>query len=158
MPANRTRRPATLRVLMALAVLQILGATAGGIGLIQDPVENIGMPLSMLEGSPFSDYLVPGMILLFVVGLFPIVPLIGLALRHKWGWWLELAAGGGLIIWIITEVALLGYLPGAGIGLQIGMGLLGVLIVVLTLLSPTRRFFGIGPVKRRQPDGPRERL
>ena len=77
MPAKRARRPATLRVLMALAVLQILGATAGGIGLIQDPVQNIGMPLSMLEGSPFSDYLVPGMILLFVVGLFPIAPLIG---------------------------------------------------------------------------------
>ena len=158
MPASRTRRPTTLRVLMALAILQILGATAGGIGLIQDPVENIGMPLSMLEGGPFSDYLVPGTILLIVVGLFPIVPLIGLVLRREWGWWLELAAGGGLIIWIITEVALLGHLPGAGIGLQIAMGLLGVVIVIFTLLPPTRRFFGIELGRRRQPDGPRERL
>jgi hypothetical protein len=39
---------------------------------------------------------------------------------------------------------MLGYLPGAGIGMQIAMGLLGLAIVVLTLLRPTRRYFGIG--------------
>ena len=144
MPAVNSRRPITLRALIVLTAIQIIGATGGGIGLVQDPINNIGMPLSMLEGSPFSDYLIPGLILLIVVGLFPIIPLVGLILRRRWGWWVELAAGAGLIIWIIAEVALLGYLPGAGIGLQIAMGLLGVVIVVLTLVSPTRRFFGIG--------------
>lgn len=144
MPATKIRRPGTLWALMVFTAIQILGATAGGIGLVQDPINNIGMSLSMLEGSPFSDYLIPGLILLIVVGLFPIIPLVGLILRRRWGWWLELAAGCGLIIWIITEVALLGYLPGAGIGMQIAMGLLGVIIVALSLVRPTRRFFGIG--------------
>jgi hypothetical protein len=144
MPAAKTRRPRTLWALMVLTAVQIIGATAGGVGLVQDPINNIGMSLSLLDGTPFKDYLIPGLILLIVVGLFPIVPLVGLVMRRRWGWWLELAAGFGLIIWIITEVALLGYLPGAGIGLQIAMGLLGVFVVVLTLVRPTRAFFGVG--------------
>jgi hypothetical protein len=144
MPAANTRRPRTLWALMVLTAVQIIGATAGGVGLVQDPINNIGMSLSLLDGTPFKDYLIPGLILLIVVGLFPIVPLVGLVMRRRWGWWLELAAGCGLTIWIITEVALLGYLPGAGIGLQIAMGLLGVFVVILTLFRPTRAFFGVG--------------
>jgi hypothetical protein len=127
-----------------LTAIQAVGAIAGGIGLVQDPVDNIGMPLSMLEGSPFRDYLIPGLILLVAVGLLALFVWAGLLRRWKPAWWLSLASGGGLVIWIITEVALLGYLPGAGIGLQITMGILGLAIVVLTLVRPTRRYFGIG--------------
>jgi hypothetical protein len=144
MPTANTARPGTVWALMVFLAIQGLGATAGGIGLVQDPVDNIGMPLSMLEGSPFSDYLIPGLILLVVVGLFPFVVLYGLARRRQWGWWLAVAAGAGLVIWIVTEVVLLGYLPGTGIGMQIGMGLLGVIILILVLVRPTRRFFGVG--------------
>jgi hypothetical protein len=127
-----------------LTAIQAVGAIAGGIGLVQDPVDNIGMPLSMLEGSPFKDYLIPGLILLVAVGLLALFVWAGLLRRWKPAWWLSLASGGSLVIWIITEVALLGYLPGAGIGLQITMGILGLAIVVLTLVRPTRRYFGIG--------------
>ena len=138
------RRPGTVWALMVLLSVQGLGATAGGIGLVQDPINNIGMPLSMLEGSPFHDYLIPGLILLVVVGLFPFLVLYGLTRRSRWGWWLAVAAGADLIIWIIVEVILLGYLPGAGIGLQIGMAVLGIAILVLALVRSTRRFFWIG--------------
>ena len=138
------KRPASVWVLMVLLAIQALGATAGGIGLVQDPVNNIGMSLDLLEGSPFDDYLIPGLILLIVVGLLPFVVLYGLARRRTWAWWLAVAAGAGLIIWIITEVALLGYLPDVGGALQIGMGVLGLLIVLVALLRPTRRYFGVG--------------
>lgn len=137
-------RPGTVIALLVLTGIQALGAIGGGIGLIRDPIDNIGMPLSMLEGSPFSDYLIPGIILLVAVGVFALFVWAGLLRRWKPAWWLSLASGGGLVVWIITEVAMLGYLPGAGIGMQIGMGLLGVAIVVLTLVRPTRRYFGIG--------------
>jgi hypothetical protein len=134
------RRPGTVWVLMVLLGIQALGAIGGGAGLVQDPVGNIGMPLSMLEGSPFSDYLIPGLILLIVVGLVPAAALYGLARRQRWGWWLAIVAGAGLVIWIVTEVMLLGYLPGSGIGLQIAMGLLGAAVLVLTFVRPTRLF------------------
>jgi len=129
---------------MVFLCIQALGAIGGGVGLVQDPVENIGMPLSMLDGSPFSDFLVPGLILLIVVGLPPLVAVYGLAGRRRWGRWFAIVAGAGLVIWIITEVVLLGYLPGTGLGLQIGMGLLGVLILVMALVRPTRRYLGVG--------------
>ena len=114
---------------LVLAALQAVGAIGGGIGLVRDPVNNIGMPVSLLDGTPFKDYLIPGLILLIVVGLFSLLVFVGLLLRWKAAWWLSLASGGGLVIWIIAEVALLGYLPGAGIGLQIVFGLIGVAIV-----------------------------
>jgi hypothetical protein len=126
-----------------LTAIQAIGAIGGGIGLVQDPVDNIGMSVSLLKGTPFKDYLIPGLILLIVVGLFALLVLAGLLRRWKPAWWLSLASGGGLVIWIIVEVALLGYLPGSGIVLQTVFGLLGVAIVVLDLLRPTRRYFGI---------------
>ncbi len=143
METAAVKRPGSVWALMVFLAVQAIGAIAGGIGLVQDPVENIGMPLSMLEGSPFSDYLVPGLILLILVGLLPAVALYGVARRHAWGWWLAVAAGAGLVIWIITEVVLLGYLPGTGLGLQIGMGLLGVVVLALALLHATRSFLGV---------------
>jgi hypothetical protein len=141
--ARSDRRPGTVVALLVLTAVQAVGAIGGGIGLVQDPVDNIGMPLSVLEGSPFKDFLIPGIILLVVVGLFALFVWAGLLRRWKPAWWLSLASGGGLVIWIIAEVVLLGYLPGAGIGLQIAFGLIGAAIVVLTLLRPTRRYFGV---------------
>jgi hypothetical protein len=139
----RNRRPSIVLALLILTAIQAIGAIAGGIGLVRDPIDNIGMPLSMLEGSPFRDYLVPGLILLVVVGLFALLVFAGLLRRWRPAWWLSLASGGGLVIWTVTEIGLLGYLPGAGIGLQSFMAALGVAIVVLTLLKPTRRYFGV---------------
>jgi hypothetical protein len=143
MPTFLDKRPGTVTALLVLLAVQAAGAIGGGIGLVQDPDDNIGLPVSLLEGTPFNDYLIPGLILLIVVGLFPLVVLYGLARRRKWGWWLAVAAGAGLVIWIITEAALLGYLPGSGIGLQIAFGLVGVAVLVLTLAAPTRWFYRI---------------
>jgi hypothetical protein len=139
-----TKRPGTSTAQLILAALQAVGAMGGGIALVRAPVKNIGMPLSLLDGTPFKDYLIPGLILLVVVGVFSLLVFVGLLLKWKAAWWLSLASGGGLVIWIIAEVALLGYLPGAGIALQIVFGLVGVAIVVLALAGPTRRYFGIG--------------
>jgi hypothetical protein len=126
---------------MALTAIQAVGGIPSGVGMVRDPVNNIGMPLSMLEGSPFGDYLIPGLILLIVLGVFPLIVLYGLIRRHRWAWWLALAVGAGLVIWIATEIALLGFLPGTGIVLQIVFGLVGAAIIVLALVRPTRRFF-----------------
>jgi len=141
----KNKRPGSVPALLILTAIQAIGAIAGGVGLVRDPINNIGMPLSMLDGSPFKDYLIPGLILLVVVGLFPLFVLAGLLRRWKPAWWLAIASGGGLVIWIIVEVALLGFVPqpGAGIGLQIAMAALGLAIVILALVRPTRRYYGV---------------
>jgi hypothetical protein len=137
------RRPRSVWALVVFLALQALGAIGGGIGLVQDPVNNIGLSIGLLDGTPFSDYLWPGLILLIVVGVFPLAVLYGVLRRRLWGWWLALAAGAGLIIWIIVEGILLGYLSGSGIGLQIVFGLIGLLVVIAALLRPTRGYFGV---------------
>ena len=141
---SKKKRPGAVLTLLILTALQAAGAIGGGVGLVRDPVSNIGMPVSLLEGTPFKDYLIPGLILLIVVGVFSLLVFVGLLLRWKAAWWLSLASGGGLVIWIIGEAALLGYLPGAGIGLQIVFGLVGVAVLVVALSRPTRRYFRIG--------------
>lgn len=142
------KRPGSVIALLVLAAVQAAGAIGGGVGLVRDPVNNIGMPVSLLEGTPFKDYLVPGLILLIVVGLFSLLVFGALLVRWKPAWWLSLASGGGLCIWIITEGVLLGYLGPEGIALQLVFGIVGAGILVLALMRPTRRYFGIGGTDR----------
>lgn len=137
------RRPGTAIALTLLVLIQAIGGIPAGLGMVLDPIDNIGMPLDTLQGSPFDDFLIPGLILMIVLGVLPLIVFFGLILRYRWSWWLSLAVGGGLVIWIATEVALLGYLPGIGVALQIIFGAIGIAILVLTLVRPTRRYFGI---------------
>jgi hypothetical protein len=90
---------------VSLLVFLGLGALAGGIALVLRPDGSIlQMPVSMLEGSVFPDYLVPGLIL---GGLFGIGSLVvaGMGLRH---WpiapFLAFAIGVGQMIWIVVEL------------------------------------------------------
>ncbi len=67
--ASRPRR----RLRIGLGVLQVfigLGGVAGGLGLVLDPSGgNLAMEPEWLAGSPFSDYLIPGLVLLGVNGV-----------------------------------------------------------------------------------------
>jgi hypothetical protein len=135
--------PGTVIALTLLMLIQAIGGIPAGVAMIADPIGNIGLSVDLLEGTPFGDYLIPGLILAVVLGVFPLIVFFGLLLRYRWSWWFSLAVGGGLVIWIATEVALLGYLPGLGIALQIVFGGVGIAILVLTLVQPTRRYFGI---------------
>ena len=54
-----------------------LGAIGGGSMLIIDPSGNaIGLPVEMLQGSPFPDFLIPGVFLFTVIGLGSMVGLL----------------------------------------------------------------------------------
>ena len=59
----------TVRVL-SIGLLVLIGAAAGygGVSLLLDPSGlQIGLPLSLLEGSPFRSYFVPVLMLLLLV-------------------------------------------------------------------------------------------
>ena len=60
--------------LLAALAMQGLSGLAGGYGLIADPSgEAVGLRLAWLDQTPFSDYLLPGLILLIVLGAFPLI-------------------------------------------------------------------------------------
>ena len=106
----------------------------------------MGMPVSHLDGSPFSDYLIPGLILLLVLGVLPLVAAAGLWVRRSWAWYVAFAVGCGLMIWILVEITIIPYDP-----LQIVFGVIGALIVLVSLTASVRRASTASPC-RAMPD------
>jgi hypothetical protein len=85
-----------------------IGALAGGIALVTKPDgSNMGFETSILTGSPFSDFLVPGLILggLFGVGSL-VVAAMGLR-HHPLAPILAFAIGCGQMIWIVVQLAII---------------------------------------------------
>jgi hypothetical protein len=56
---------------ITLVVIELfvgLWAVIGGIGLVTGAIPFLRMPVEYLQGTPFSDYTIPGLLLLLVVG------------------------------------------------------------------------------------------
>src|ERR1700687_4815566 len=71
-------RPATVWALILLQLLLGLGALFGGGSFILSPDRSLlGVPLELLANSPFTNFLVPGLLLFFCVGVFPSVVAYG---------------------------------------------------------------------------------
>ncbi len=133
------RRSLAVWIVLALLLIQGLGGMAGGLSLSLKPDGSImHMPVSYLDGSPFPDYLVPGLCLLVVLGIAPLVALAALWLRMAWAWYLTFAIGCGLVIFELVEVQ---FIPFSW--LQPFFGTVGLLIAVLSLLPSVRRYAGV---------------
>lgn len=106
-PRPELRVPGMIAV-VALAVLG-LGALAGGAALVSKPDGSVmGFSVDILEGSPFRDFTIPGLIL---GGLFGTGSLLvaGMGLRHaRIAPFLAFAIGCGQMIWIVVELAIIG--------------------------------------------------
>lgn len=82
-----------------------LGAVGGGLGLILKPSgANLGIPLELLKNSPFSTYLVPGIVLLMVNGLGSLVGAAASFTRYRYAGETAMALGVFLVAWIILQV------------------------------------------------------
>lgn len=96
------------RVVLGLCLFTGVTAVLGGFGLATAPRGSPSVPpLELLERTPFTSYLVPGLVLLLVVGGVNLVAALMEArrLRHS-----EVAVGiaGALIIgWIAVQVAMI---------------------------------------------------
>ncbi len=86
-----------------------LGAFVSGIlMMINSDGRALQMPLTMLKGSPFTDFLIPGLILCIVNGAGNIFSAILSFRRHKLSGFAGIFFGSGLIIWIFVQVSMIG--------------------------------------------------
>jgi hypothetical protein len=96
--------------LLAIFLLLVngVGAVYGGFHLITDPTgSTLQMPLSFLENSPFQNYLIPGIILITVNGVFSFISLAAIFINTKAYPWFILSQGILLSGWIIVQTILL---------------------------------------------------
>lgn len=137
MPTKKRTRPLSVYLLMMTMLFQGLSGVVGGIGLVADPSgSNMRIPVSWLEGSPFNDYLIPGLILLTVLGVFPLFVVYGLWKRLFWSWAAALLVSLALVIWILVEILIIGYHPMPP--LQLIYGGIGIAMIILVLLPSVR--------------------
>lgn len=91
--------------LLALELPAAVGAMAGGLAL---PVGAIRFPLEQLQGTPFGDYTIPGLILTVLAGGSLLLGAATAFLRREFAVLCSVAAGLVLSGWNIGEVILLG--------------------------------------------------
>ena len=129
------------RILVFLLVFQGLSGCLGGARLVADPSgASIDLPVEWLAGSAFSNYFVPGLVLLIVLGLGPWVAAYGVWRRRPWGWTSSFVVGAALIVWLAIQIRIIGYHPDPP--LQLAYALLACAITVLAILSGRDRGAG----------------
>ena len=93
---------------IGLGVLQVLigvGAVIGGLGLVLAPDgSNLRLSLEVLNKSPFSTYLIPGIVLLCINGIGNLAGGILSFSRKHYAGGTAVVLGAFLIIWIVVQV------------------------------------------------------
>lgn len=95
------------RLLLALHAFVGLGAMGGGLMAILNPQGPGGMPVDALKNSPFTDYLIPGMILFTVIGLGNVFGAATVLLKSRFQGYISSVFGWALVIWIIVQCIML---------------------------------------------------
>ncbi len=148
------KRPSTAWILIGLLIFIGIGALISGPLLFAAPDGHlVGFSTDMLQGTPFSNYIIPGIILFVFIGIFPVFTAFSLIKKpgcrwpdsinifknFYWAWTAAWAVGAIMIIWIAVETALLGYIS----FLQPLIFIWGLIIIILDVLPGVRRFYQV---------------
>lgn len=147
-------KPTTARNIL-VTLLSFLGISAlgGGVLLIISPSGKLigGLPLSILEHSPFTNFLLPGLLLFVVLGLMPCLISFALLFNPQnkiaeklnlfkdmyWGWSFSIYIAAALIIWIQVESV---FVQSVG-WLQTFYMLYAIPLIVVALLPQVRSLY-----------------
>jgi hypothetical protein len=143
----------TRNILIALLTFLGLSSIIGGTILIISPSGKLlgGLPLSLLKNSLFENFLFPGLILFFVLGVTSCVISIALLKQSKcafaeklnifndlhWAWSFSIYTAFALIIWIQVETIIF---QSSG-WLQSFFMLYSILIIMVALLPVSRMMY-----------------
>ncbi len=83
-----------------------LGAIGGGLAILTGAFDQ-WFSLTWLQGTPFSDYTIPGLVLLVIVGGGMLLGAATQLIQREWAVLLSAALGLILLGWEIVEVAII---------------------------------------------------
>lgn len=95
------------RLLFALHLFVGIGAIFGGLAAIINPYEPLGITLEPLRNSPFSSYLIPGIILFTIIGLGNIISALVFRYQSRFQGYISSVFSWALVIWIVVQVIML---------------------------------------------------
>ena len=142
------RKPITLWLLVASLIFLSFGGLYGGILMLTDPSGKSLQMDSVLPQLLVPNYILPGLFLLFVMGLTPLFLTFGLLarpkwiqlpilFRHYWAWTATLTLGILLILWLTLQAFLIGFQwP-----IQYITAVNGLLIILFALIPQVRTYF-----------------
>lgn len=135
-----------------ISLIAFLGISAigGGGALIISPSGKLlgGLPLSILNNSPFNDFLFPGLILFLILGILPCFTVYALIKKTKnkwaeslnffkdmyWAWSFSIYISFALIIWLQVEM----YIMQAVVWLHNFYMILAMIIIFVSLLPEVK--------------------
>ena len=139
-------------ILIGLLAFLGVGAMFGGGALIISPAgELLGMPLSMIADSPFTNFLLPAIFLFTFLGLAPCLLIFALLKKSEsklserinffkdmhWSWSFSIYVGLILIIWLQLEMMFIHSVHWSHIFYMF----LAVAILVVAILPQVRNFY-----------------
>jgi hypothetical protein len=145
------KRPTTLWILIFWLAFLACGGLYGGIVMLLDPSGKLLQMDKILSLLPVPNFILPGLFLLFIMGVFPSLLIYGLLAHPKWSWLESLfhrtqynwAWAGTITLcvfltaWLIVEGVLIGFKwP-----IQYITAVNGFLILLFVCLPPVRKYF-----------------
>jgi len=148
-----------LIVLGFVAMTSVAGGVALALGSWLGP-ERLGLPAEIqlpaeyLEGSPFSTYLVPGILLACVVGGLHTAAFVLLLRRSSLASPATTIAAYSILVWIFVQMSLIPFSALQAVYFGAGLAELGLLLLLLGAVPGLGRQNGMRGVGQ---DGPRGR-
>jgi len=141
-------------LLIILVCFQMVSAIPAGLMMILDPSgDMLGVPLTMLEPSPFTDFLVPGLFLFLILGIFPLLIAYGLLKKpnfkwtnqlnlykdQHWSWTFSYYLGLLLVLWVNMQLF---FIKSWSI-LHFVYSMVAVFIIIVALLPSTKKDYRV---------------
>ena len=96
------------RGMMLLHILVGVGAWAGGLAAITNPQVPMGLSaVEALKNGPFTDFLIPGIILFSVMGMGNLLAALCIGMNVKVKFYMSGTFACALIIWIVVQCIIL---------------------------------------------------
>jgi hypothetical protein len=127
---SRAHHTALRYALGGLLVFGALNAFGGGYYGMAGAED---VPKEWLEGSPFDDYFIPGLVLFVVVGGSFLAAAIAVVVNLHVARVAALAAGAIVLGWLAVETATIGYVS----WMQPATTIAGLLVLLLAWLQPS---------------------